>query len=421
MRKIGGAVRRERRARVGTGADGSRFRHRAAWVDIGRNVCFVIWQLPGESLWETRIVGDIVEDDRRSIRVAKERERGIMSLSSVKPGEIEYPETDGKPMAETDRHRDLMVDLIAAARYHFQHDAEVYISGNLLLYYVEGDPRKCVAPDFFFVRGVTPGQRRIYKLWEEGVVPQLVVELTSRKTHREDLGDKRRLYEELGVLEYYLFDPEGVRFRPPLQGFRRQSDGFRAVQAEARADGSYVFSSRVLGLELHGRGDTLRFVDPERGEPVPVFDDFVRIAAEERRRADFERRRADAEGQRADEEGQRADAASQRANEECQRANVESQRADSESQRADAESQRADAESQRADAESQRADAESQRADAESQRADAESRRADAERQRADALEKAAAAAREREQTMAAEVARLRAQVDQSTGEDHPA
>ena len=96
--------------------------------------------------------------------------------------DIEYPETDGKPMAETDVHRQLLTDLIFTLTNFFRDEPDVYVSGDLLLYYVEGDPKKRVAPDVFVVRGVSKRQRRIYKLWEEGRPPDVVIELSSRQT-----------------------------------------------------------------------------------------------------------------------------------------------------------------------------------------------------------------------------------------------
>jgi Uma2 family endonuclease len=73
--------------------------------------------------------------------------------------------------------------------------------------------------------------------------------------------------------------------------------------------------------------------------------------------------------------------------------------AEAKHQRAEAEHQRAEAEHQRAEAEHQRAEAERQRAEAERQKAEAERQRAEAERQRADAAE--------------AELARLRALLEE--------
>ena len=98
-----------------------------------------------------------------------------------------YPESDGQPVAETDVHRTLMFELIGMLQTFFRADPHVYISGNLFVYYQEGDPRQVVAPDVFVVQGVRNQPRRIYKLWEEGEAPAVVFELTSRSTRREDL------------------------------------------------------------------------------------------------------------------------------------------------------------------------------------------------------------------------------------------
>ena len=142
----------------------------------------------------------------------------VTAAQSPTTAEVFYPESDGQPMAESDVHRDLMIDLIAMLREYFHDDPQVYISGNLLLYYQEGNPRRSVAPDVFVVKGVPGGRRRIYKLWEEGQPPDVVFEVTSPSTRGEDLRTKHDLYARLGVTEYFLFDPLGEYLRPPLQG-----------------------------------------------------------------------------------------------------------------------------------------------------------------------------------------------------------
>ena len=65
--------------------------------------------------------------------------------------EIYYPESDGQPMAESDLHRKEMIYLLDALEVHFRAVPDIYIAGNLLLYYAEGFPKKCVAPDVFVV------------------------------------------------------------------------------------------------------------------------------------------------------------------------------------------------------------------------------------------------------------------------------
>jgi Uma2 family endonuclease len=175
-----------------------------------------------------------------------------------------YPESDGKPIAETDIHRQLLSDLVFTLENFFQNQPDVYVSGNLLIYYVEGNPKKRIAPDIFVVRGVEKRQRRIYKLWEEGIAPQVVIELTSRQTWREDLQEKWRLYEQLGVEEYFIFDPEYDYLDDPLVGYRLKDGKYKVMGARDRR-----LRSKVLGLELVDTGETLRMFDPNSGLFLP--------------------------------------------------------------------------------------------------------------------------------------------------------
>src|SRR5438552_527041 len=101
--------------------------------------------------------------------------------------EIDYPSSDGKPMAESDLHRDWMFTIIQRLANFFR-GRRVYVSGNLLIYYQEGDPRKCVAPDTFVVKNCKPGRRNTFPIWKEGRRPNFVLETTSKKTRREDAG-----------------------------------------------------------------------------------------------------------------------------------------------------------------------------------------------------------------------------------------
>jgi len=175
-----------------------------------------------------------------------------------------YPESDGKPMAETDVHRNLLADLVFTLNNYFQAQPDVYVSGNLLVYYVEGNPARCFAPDVFVVRGVPKGERRIYKLWEEKIAPQFVIELTSRKTWREDLQTKWRLYEELGVQEYFIFDPEYDYLNEALVGYRLENGKYVELEIKDRR-----VKSETLGLELVDTGETLRLFDPTTGMFLP--------------------------------------------------------------------------------------------------------------------------------------------------------
>ena len=222
-----------------------------------------------------------------------------VALAPPRPAKpIHYRTSDRKPMAETDVHRQCMVDAIETLEDYFAADPEVYVSGDLLLYYDEGNPRRSVAPDVFVVRGVAKGQREIYKLWEEGVPPVWVLEVTSRSTRREDVRTKRDLYARLGVAEYFLFDPLGDYLRPALRGYLLGAGGYEPIAPGL--DGGLV--SDQLGLRVLVRDGALRFGSGDGRAVLPTRAEARRAAEAARRDAEAarhaaERRAASAEAE----------------------------------------------------------------------------------------------------------------------------
>jgi len=200
-----------------------------------------------------------------------------------------YPESDGTPMAETDVHAKLMINLWFALDNFFRNDPQVYVSRNLFLYYVKGDPKKNIAPDVFLVRGVPKGDRRVYFLWEEGVAPQVVIELSSEHTWKEDVFRKFHVYEKLGVNEYFIFDPTSDYIKgPPLIGFRLEDGEY--VEMEINDDRLH---SDELGLDLVITGNTLRLLNPLTGKFLSTPDEEAE--ARMRAEAEVERLRAEIE------------------------------------------------------------------------------------------------------------------------------
>jgi len=126
--------------------------------------------------------------------------------SVIQMTSVSYPESDGKPMGETDQHRKEMIREMELLGRFFEGQ-QVYVSGDLLVYYEQGNPKKFVVPDVFVVLGLEPRDRRIYKLWVERKAPNVVIEVTSRKTKKKDTVGKPALYAKLGIREYFLFDP----------------------------------------------------------------------------------------------------------------------------------------------------------------------------------------------------------------------
>ncbi len=210
-----------------------------------------------------------------------------MTHSTLAPVTIDYPSSDGKPVAESDFQFTPLAYARDSLRLHFRDRSDVYVAGNLLIYYEEGNPKARVAPDVFVVLGVPNRDRSSYFLWEERKAPDFVLEVTSRSTRREDQGRKRELYRRLGITEYWQYDPTGDYLDPPLQGLRLTGGAYRPMRLAESADGSTAMASRVLELELRLVGGELRFHDPVTNWNLLTLEeaDDARRQAEEARRA----------------------------------------------------------------------------------------------------------------------------------------
>ena len=176
-----------------------------------------------------------------------------------------YPSSDGLPLAENDWQLEAIIDALCVLKVRYGDRQDVYVGGDLLIYYEEGNPHRSVAPDVFVVFGAAKHKRDVYKLWEEPKVPDFVLEVASKSTWREDLGRKRALYAELGVREYWLFDPKDEYFDPPLQGLVLRQGEYRPLPALVD-NGARRIPSEVLGLDLCADHGVLRFRDPVTGE-----------------------------------------------------------------------------------------------------------------------------------------------------------
>ena len=114
-----------------------------------------------------------------------------MSSSAIAAIEIEYPRADGKPVAESDFQLNVLVYARAQLRIYYRDVCkrdDVYVAGNLLIYYEQGNRKAMVAPDVFAVMGVPGHDRGSYLLWREGKAPDFVLEITSQTTRNDDQG-----------------------------------------------------------------------------------------------------------------------------------------------------------------------------------------------------------------------------------------
>jgi Uma2 family endonuclease len=225
-----------------------------------------------------------------------------MATVPSRPPEVVYPESDGEPMAESEIHLLAMLELIDTLRAWYANRPDVWVGGDQLLYYVEGDPRQCTSPDVMVTLGINKAPPRdTYLVWKERKAPDLVIELTSPSTRREDEKKKFELYRNvLKVREYFLFDPRQEYLKPPLKGYRLARGRYGPI---APVDGR--LPSAVLKLHLERDDWHLRLYDPATRAWLPTPEEVreaLRGAEQAQRRADAARKKAEARLRKAEEE-----------------------------------------------------------------------------------------------------------------------
>jgi Uma2 family endonuclease len=152
----------------------------------------------------------------------------------LSPTHVIYPETDGLPVAENTLQFRWIVELFGNLTALYRLRDDVIVAADLFWYPVEGHPEIRLAPKVLLVFGRPRGDRGSYKQWEEGGIPLTVVfEVLSPGNTVLEMDDKRLFYEEHGVEEYYVLDPDHNR----VMGFLRQGD---VVTLSGRAWGAGI-------------------------------------------------------------------------------------------------------------------------------------------------------------------------------------
>ena len=183
-----------------------------------------------------------------------------MTLQQPQATEIFYPCSDGEPVAESFVHLYALFATLEVLRQYLLGQ-QATVLGNQFLYYAQGFPKLRVAPDVMVIFNVAPGGRDNYKIWEEGVVPTVIFEMTSKSTKNKDLDEKKTLYEGLGVQEYWLFDPRGEWIEGQLRGYRLRDEEYQPITDNR---------SQPLQLQLQAEGQLIGFYREDTGEKLLI-------------------------------------------------------------------------------------------------------------------------------------------------------
>ncbi|MBD2577220.1 Uma2 family endonuclease [Oscillatoria sp. FACHB-1406] len=204
--------------------------------------------------------------------------------------EILYPDSDGRPMADNTKQYRWIVLIKENLELLFADNPEIFVAGDLLWYAVEGSPEIRLAPDVMVIFGRPKGDRGSYQQWkEDNIAPQVVFEILSPGNRLKEMVKKLRFYEDYGVEEYYIYDPDSNE----LDGMLRQQGELNFIE---EIDG---FTSPRLGIRFVLTPETLLIYRPDGRKFLTTL--------ELEQRAEQERQRAEQEHQRAEQEHQRAE------------------------------------------------------------------------------------------------------------------
>jgi len=197
-------------------------------------------------------------------------------LQKIQLDSIEYPDSDGMPMADNTKQLRWIVVLYGNLAAQYRNDPNVFVAGDLLWYPVKGEPEIRLAPDVMVIRGRPKGDRGSYRQWLENDIPPTVVfEILSPSNTVTEMDLKWMKYELYGVGEYYYFDPDANH----LVGFVRQGEVLRRVRR------IHEHVSPMLGIrfDLSGPEMIVRRAD---GRPFLTFEELEAARAEAEQQVD---------------------------------------------------------------------------------------------------------------------------------------
>ncbi len=186
-------------------------------------------------------------------------EESVFDYEYDKNSSIIYPESDGKPMADSTTQFNWIITIQGGLDSMFKKNTDVFVAGNLLWYPEEGQPTIAIAPDIMVAFGRPKGDRNSYKQWlEDNIAPQVVFEIYSHSNTTKEMMDKLRFCEKYGVEEFYIYKPNSNK----LYGWTRKNktDKFDEILFIDN------FESPLLGVRFQIYKKTIKIITPKNKE-----------------------------------------------------------------------------------------------------------------------------------------------------------
>jgi Uma2 family endonuclease len=203
--------------------------------------------------------------------------------------DVFYPESDGQPIADNTKQYQWIVVIKENLEILLEKNLDAFIAGDLLWYPIEGDNVTRLAPDVMVVLGRPKGDRGSYQQWKErNIAPQVVFEIMSPNNTQREMQNKRSFYEQHGVEEFYIYDPDRLR----LSGYIRQGGELLAI---VNMEGWISPSLNIRFSKLNGE---LEIFYPDGRRFLTTLELNRRAVTAEEERDRFEQRAIEAEQER---------------------------------------------------------------------------------------------------------------------------
>lgn len=120
-------------------------------------------------------------------------------------------DVEGEELTQSFAHYAAIRYLIAVLELYFQSQ-NVGVASNINFYQTDQPHETPKSPDVVVVDGMvvttrSPEDSPSYYVGHDGPAPRVAIEISSKNTWRVDLEEKPTQYASMGILEYFVFDP----------------------------------------------------------------------------------------------------------------------------------------------------------------------------------------------------------------------
>ncbi len=253
------------------------------------------------------------------------------NLQMPEPPTVPLPPCDlesDEPELESSLHLHQLLLLLKCLDWVWRERTDYFAAGNLTIYYSAEQikTRDFRGPDFFVALNTEKRPRKSWTVWAEGgQYPNVIIELLSDSTAKNDRTFKKQLYQDtFRTPEYFWFSPDTLEF----EGFALVEGLYQPIVANSQE----LLWSAQLNLFLGIYDNQLRYFFPD-GQLVPTPEEFALSAQAATEQAQRQAEQAQAATEQARQQAEQAQAATEQARQQAEQAQAATEQAQAEAQK----------------------------------------------------------------------------------------